>query len=83
MPQELAQFERSEQLGMRRSNPLKSHADTKIAFTVAYDENNTRDIQALIIGPPGTPYELGFYEVRFNLRLTRFLWTDANPGSLR
>ncbi|KAJ6038542.1 hypothetical protein N7499_004360 [Penicillium canescens] len=43
---ELAQFERSEQL----------------AFTVAYDENNTRDIQALIIGPPGTPYELGFYE---------------------
>ncbi|KAJ5307039.1 hypothetical protein PENANT_c003G11818 [Penicillium antarcticum] len=43
---ELAQFERSEQL----------------AFTVAYDEKNTRDIQALIVGPPGTPYELGFYE---------------------
>lgn len=22
-----------------------------------------RDIQAIIVGPPGTPYELGFYEV--------------------
>jgi ubiquitin-conjugating enzyme E2 Z len=49
---------------MRCSNPSKYQADIKIAFTVAYDENNTRDIQALIIGPPGTPYELGFYEVR-------------------
>ncbi|KAJ5555867.1 hypothetical protein N7535_008298 [Penicillium sp. DV-2018c] len=31
-------------------------------FTVRYQENNIRDIQALIVGPPGTPYELGFYE---------------------
>ncbi|CAG8249202.1 unnamed protein product [Penicillium nalgiovense] len=46
--QELRQVERSEQL----------------AFTVRYEESNIRDIQALIIGPPGTPYELGFYEVR-------------------
>ncbi|OQE36903.1 hypothetical protein PENCOP_c011G08683 [Penicillium coprophilum] len=43
---ELRQVERSEQL----------------AFTVRYEESNIRDIQALIIGPPGTPYELGFYE---------------------
>jgi ubiquitin-protein ligase len=34
------------------------------AFTVRYEENNTREIQAVILGPPGTPYELGFYEVR-------------------
>lgn len=40
------------------------HADLGTAFTVRYEENNIRDIQALIIGPPGTPYELGFYEVR-------------------
>ncbi|KAJ5765977.1 uncharacterized protein N7511_003593 [Penicillium nucicola] len=59
---ELAQFERSEQLGMRDTSVSTSGADITIAFTVAYDENNTRDIQALIIGPPGTPYELGFYE---------------------
>ncbi|KUM64249.1 hypothetical protein ACN42_g2828 [Penicillium freii] len=43
---ELRQVERSEQL----------------AFTVRYEESNIRDIQALIMGPPGTPYELGFYE---------------------
>ncbi|KAJ5781347.1 Ubiquitin-conjugating enzyme E2 [Penicillium paradoxum] len=43
---ELRQVERSEQL----------------AFTISYEENNIRDIQALIVGPPGTPYELGFYE---------------------
>lgn len=41
-----------------------SHADLGTAFTVRYEESNIRDIQALIIGPPGTPYELGFYEVR-------------------
>ena len=39
------------------------HADLGTAFTVRYEESNIRDIQALIIGPPGTPYELGFYEV--------------------
>ncbi|CAG8291839.1 unnamed protein product [Penicillium salamii] len=44
--QELHQVERSEQF----------------AFTVRYDESNIRDILAIIVGPPGTPYELGFFE---------------------
>ncbi|KAJ5801805.1 uncharacterized protein N7518_003873 [Penicillium psychrosexuale] len=48
---ELRQVEQSEQL----------------AFTIYYEESNIRDIQALIIGPPGTPYELGFYE--FSIRI--------------
>jgi ubiquitin-protein ligase len=52
------------------SQSFKSHANVITAFTVAYDENNMRDIQALIIGPPGTPYELGFYEVN-TIRITR------------
>ncbi|KAJ5125077.1 uncharacterized protein N7515_008902 [Penicillium bovifimosum] len=43
---ELRQLERSDQL----------------SYTVRYRENNVRDIQALIVGPPGTPYEMGFYE---------------------
>jgi ubiquitin-conjugating enzyme E2 Z len=34
------------------------------AFTVRYEESNMRDIQAIIVGPPGTPYELGFFEVK-------------------
>jgi Ubiquitin-protein ligase len=49
---------------------LHSHADLGTAFTVRYEESNIRDIQALIIGPPGTPYELGFYEVRATLSKT-------------
>ncbi|EKV06407.1 hypothetical protein PDIG_77740 [Penicillium digitatum PHI26] len=55
--QELRQVERSEQL----------------AFTVRYEEGNIRDIQALIIGPPGTPYELGFYEVDLGVSLSNNL----------
>ncbi|KAJ5698806.1 hypothetical protein N7462_000811 [Penicillium macrosclerotiorum] len=45
---ELKQLERSDQL----------------AITVSYKERNIRDINALIIGPPGTPYAYGFYQVR-------------------
>jgi ubiquitin-protein ligase len=64
--------ERSEQLGMNvldlalsriYPSPNSSNADQDTAFTVRYEESNIRDIQAIIVGPPGTPYELGFYEV--------------------
>lgn len=32
-------------------------------MTVHYKEENVREISALLLGPPGTPYALGFYEV--------------------
>jgi len=33
------------------------------AFAIAFKEEDVRDVRALIIGPPGTPYEFGFFEV--------------------
>lgn len=32
-------------------------------LVVSYNESNIRDVEALIIGPPGTPYAMGFYQV--------------------
>lgn len=32
-------------------------------MTVSYEEDNIREIKALLVGPPGTPYGLGFYRV--------------------
>jgi len=32
-------------------------------MTVHYKEGNVREISAMILGPPGTPYALGLYEV--------------------
>ncbi|KAJ5344709.1 hypothetical protein N7452_002713 [Penicillium brevicompactum] len=60
---ELRQVERSDQL----------------AFTVRYDEGNMRDIQAIILGPPGTPYELGFFE--FSIKVPSDY--PANPPSVK
>lgn len=34
-------------------------------MTVHYNESNIRNVTALIMGPPGTPYALGFYEVSY------------------
>ena len=33
------------------------------AMAVHFKEENVREISALLLGPPGTPYALGFYEV--------------------
>jgi hypothetical protein len=32
-------------------------------MTVHYKEENVREISALLLGPPGTPYAFGLYEV--------------------
>ncbi|KAJ5091098.1 hypothetical protein NUU61_005968 [Penicillium alfredii] len=34
----------------------------QLAIAVHFKEENICDITALLVGPPGTPYELGFYE---------------------
>ena len=37
--------------------------DLPEALAVAYQESDIRSVKALIVGPPGTPYEFGFFEV--------------------
>jgi ubiquitin-conjugating enzyme E2 Z len=34
------------------------------ALAVACRDVDVRNVKALIIGPPGSPYEFGFFEVR-------------------
>ena len=34
-----------------------------VALAVACRDVDVRNVKALIIGPPGTPYEFGFFEV--------------------
>ncbi|KAJ5592017.1 uncharacterized protein N7459_002386 [Penicillium hispanicum] len=76
--QELQQLANSDQLGMPSSYPWLCDWLTWLripAMTVHYEESNIREISALIIGPPGTPYAFGFYQVRLittNRGRTRF-----------
>ncbi|GAM33917.1 ubiquitin conjugating enzyme [Talaromyces pinophilus] len=41
---------------------LQKGKDLSLAIT--YDDSDIRNGKALIVGPPGTPYEFGFFEVR-------------------
>lgn len=34
------------------------------ALAVAYKDSDIRRVAALIVGPPDSPYEFGFFEVR-------------------
>lgn len=47
----------------RRTNGL-TMLRMSVAMTVAYSDANIREIRALILGPPETPYAFGFYQVR-------------------
>lgn len=33
-----------------------------LSLKVAYRDNDVRSVRAMIIGPPDTPYEFGFFE---------------------
>ncbi|EED13238.1 ubiquitin conjugating enzyme, putative [Talaromyces stipitatus ATCC 10500] len=37
-----------------------------LSLAIAYKESDIRNIKALIVGPPGTPYEFGFFEFSVN-----------------
>ncbi|KAJ6134698.1 hypothetical protein N7523_001020 [Penicillium sp. IBT 18751x] len=50
---------------MRELNALER--SDQLAMTVHYEEENVREISALLLGPPGTPYALGFYEFTFSV----------------
>ena len=43
----------------------KGYAHISIALAVACREMDVRHVTALIVGPPDTPYEFGFFEVAF------------------
>jgi hypothetical protein len=47
------------------------------AFAIAFKEENIRNVRALIIGPPGTPYEFGFFEVCLTMDLCLSLLTST------
>ena len=39
-------------------------SDVDPAIAVACRDSDIRNVRALIVGPPDTPYEFGFFEVR-------------------
>jgi hypothetical protein len=56
----------------KKERTCVSNADTQqliqpahwfIALAITYEDSDIRNIKALIVGPPGTPYEFGFFEV--------------------
>lgn len=74
LPQEIRQIEKGQDL-CECSDVLSQHflcwtRETDMMFlkhtkalAVICDESDIRYMKALIIGPPGTPYEFGFFEV--------------------
>lgn len=46
---------------------LQRSLTSKTALAVAVRERNVRNIRALIIGPPETPYEFGFFEFKLHI----------------
>ena len=46
------------------------------ALAVSYQESDIRNVNALIIGPPETPYEFGFFEVCSHLLRKCLLGAD-------
>lgn len=36
-----------------------------IAFAVDYEESDIRNVRAIILGPPDTPYQFGLFEVSY------------------
>lgn len=46
----------------------QAQKNTDLSIAVAYQDRNVRNVRALIIGPPDTPYQYGFFE--FNLKVS-------------
>lgn len=71
--QELKQFSGSDDVGMLYSSASK--LDDKLtetpAIDIEYKDTNIRELHALIVGPPETPYALGFYQVNLRREKTR------------
>ena len=49
---------------IRNSQPFLVRLTKLSALAVAFRDSDVRNVKALIIGPPETPYEFGFFEVR-------------------
>ncbi|KAK5093636.1 hypothetical protein LTR16_007508, partial [Cryomyces antarcticus] len=57
----------------RELNDIRKGSDLSIA--VAYRDMDVRHVKALIVGPPDTPYEFGFFE--FDVRFPKEYPTKA------
>ena len=47
----------------RQLGPLYNQLTVATAIAVACRDSDVRNVKALIIGPPETPYEFGFFDV--------------------
>ncbi|KAB8068654.1 ubiquitin conjugating enzyme [Aspergillus leporis] len=61
----------------REIKQIQQGADLSLA--VAYDESDIRKVHALVLGPPETPYQFGFFE--FEIKFGKDY--PANPPSVR
>lgn len=41
---------------------ISAQKGTDLSIAVAFREGDVRNVRALIVGPPETPYEFGFFE---------------------
>lgn len=48
----------------RQLGTLSNQLTVATAIAVACRDSDVRNVKALIIGPPETPYEFGFFDVR-------------------
>lgn len=67
--QELADIQKNTDLCMvvavkRQMDSLYNRLTVAPAIAVACRDSDVRNVKALIIGPPETPYEFGFFDVR-------------------
>ncbi|KAJ5625373.1 hypothetical protein N7510_001682 [Penicillium lagena] len=69
------------QCNLRLSRELQQlEKGDQLTMTVRYDEKDVRKISAIVMGPPGTPYQLGFYEHAANY--TVFLQVSSGSDGL-
>jgi ubiquitin-protein ligase len=62
--QEITSIQRNHDLCQYITSSIETLLKKRTAIAVACNEKDVRDVKALIIGPAGTPYEFGFFEVR-------------------
>ncbi|PLB51006.1 ubiquitin conjugating enzyme [Aspergillus steynii IBT 23096] len=55
----------ADQATLRITREIKQiQKDADLSLTVRFKDSDIRDVKALILGPPGTPYQFGFFEFK-------------------
>ena len=50
-----------------------------LSLAVAYRDTDVRSVRAMIIGPPETPYEFGFFEFDMKVGLLAARFLEVHP----